>query len=645
MHMTKKDFMRDFGGLLSQKVTIVTPEPLRPDVYAKLAKLNIRVVDACLEEAIPIIKGLIDSGTEIFISRGGTADIIRNHTDLPVLNAEITSFDVLCSMCDTKSLWKGEPEIGLVTYHKTSHNIQAMEHILNARIHQFTYKNGKDIINNVRIAKKLGLHTLFGGIVTCRACQENGMRGILLRTNMETIFNALQKAEEVLSIREKDREINLFLHTILDLTDKGVVVLDQNGKVSLCNKKAELILKAESSLMGQNITDIVPSSMMRKIYLGQEVSEELVKTPNTEIILNSRKLYLNSINVGSLITFDDLSEMQQKERNVRRKLHEKGFVTHYHFGDIITRSESMKEIIELAKQFSNSDANILITGESGVGKELFAHSIHEASGRKAGPFVAINCLSLPDELLKSELFGYEEGAFTGAIRGGKQGLFEIAHNGTLFMDEIGEIPSHLQASLLRVLQHREVRRIGGDRLIPVNVRIIAATNRPLEQLVKEGTFRIDLYFRLKILELKIPPLRERMEDIPLLADNILDRMRKKYAKFVPKLSKNMLRQMQLYNWPGNIRELENFIESYVVLFGLFEPKRTEEILSSMLGSQAPDKSKENTVKIAVKIGDLKEMERHLILALQRQINDKNELARILGISRVTLWRKLRENSV
>ena len=219
----------------------------------------------------------------------------------------------------------------------------------------------------------------------------------------------------------------------------------------------------------------------------------------------------------------------------------------------------MKQLIEKAKRFALSDSNILLYGESGCGKELFAQSIHNFSAYSRGPFLAINCATLPEALLESELFGYAEGAFTGAKKGGNQGLLELANYGTLFLDEIGEMPLSLQSRLLRVLQDKSVRRIGGNKNVPVNVRIIAATNRDLRQMVKEGTFRGDLFYRIDVLRLNIPPLRERKEDIPLIIEELLINFTRERAQSFAFTADQIQRLME-YNWYGNVRELRNFVE-------------------------------------------------------------------------------------
>ena len=289
----------------------------------------------------------------------------------------------------------------------------------------------------------------------------------------------------------------------------------------------------------------------------------------------------------------------------------------------------MKQIIEMAKQFSLTNSNILIIGETGTGKEVFAQSIHNYSNCRQGPFVALNCAALPAQILESELFGYVGGAFTGANPKGRPGLFEVAHNGTIFLDEIAEMDYITQSKLLRVLQEKKVMRLGSDRILPINVRVIAATNKNLKTLVNENQFRADLYYRLNVLQLKIPPLRDRKKDIKLLADSFL--------KENPNIIKNQLNLMPsaikaltTYSWPGNVRELKNIIERIIAVHN--HKNIDASIINLML-----EYDEENPVTSQVIPNNLEEIKKALAMA-----NGKyTEASKILGISRSTLWRKLK----
>ena len=295
-----------------------------------------------------------------------------------------------------------------------------------------------------------------------------------------------------------------------------------------------------------------------------------------------------------------------------------------------------------AQHFSGTEVAVLIEGETGTGKEQFAQGIHNSSPRCKGPFVAINCAALPESLLESELFGYVEGAFTGAKKGGKAGLFELAHNGTIFLDEIGDISPLIQSRLLRVLQEKEVLRVGGDSIVDINARIIAATNKNLFNMAQEGSFRSDLYYRLSLLNLRIAPLRHRKEDISVLSRHFLRIKGALYGAETRSLSLRTLDLMSQYNWPGNVRELENFIEKIVVLHNLesdLDDAATRRMLDTMGHTRGEAVSSDEFVTI--RVGSLKAMENEIFSKLlQGMQGNQSQVARRLGVSRVTLWKRL-----
>jgi two-component system response regulator HydG len=307
-----------------------------------------------------------------------------------------------------------------------------------------------------------------------------------------------------------------------------------------------------------------------------------------------------------------------------------------HFSSIIGRSSVMRELLTKVQQIAPSSASVLINGESGTGKEIFANTLHAVSPRKNNPLIKVNCAALPDTLLESELFGYEKGAFTGAAMR-KPGRFELADGGTLFLDEIGDMPRPLQVKLLRVLQEGEFERLGGTKTIRVDVRIITATNRDLASEVKAGNFREDLFYRLNVITLHLPPLRERKEDIPLLADNFLKKYSEKNQKTIQGVSRDALDALIAYNWPGNVRELENAIEQAVVL------TQSDVITRADLPSTVqPGESHTGQLSIAVPLGaTMEEIERRVISeTLKATGGDKQLAAKLLGISSRTIYRKL-----
>lgn len=349
---------------------------------------------------------------------------------------------------------------------------------------------------------------------------------------------------------------------LLQGLEEGIIGVDSKGLVYFYNDSAEAIIGLKKiEVLGSYVRDLIPQLPFESVIKSaHSIKQKLVKINGCPISANVFPITNDNNLYGAAAIIKKFSDSEKEQHKLRSQLIGKGHIAKYIFEDIIGRSEKMNKVKEIAKRMAKSDSSILIRGETGTGKELFAQAIHNYSNRKEYQFVAVNCAALPQSLLESELFGYEEGAFTGARKGGKLGLFELAHMGTLFLDEIGEIDLALQARLLRVIQEREVMRIGGDRVINVDVRIIAATNRDLKELAQQGKFRKDLYFRLNVLPLNLIPLRDRKDDIILLMDRIKIELNKKF-----KLSAEVEKVFREHDWEGNVRELRNYIEYFAHL--------------------------------------------------------------------------------
>ncbi|MGB9826388.1 MAG: sigma-54 interaction domain-containing protein, partial [Desulfofundulus sp.] len=351
---------------------------------------------------------------------------------------------------------------------------------------------------------------------------------------------------------------------------------------------------------------------------------------------------------GVIVTFQAAEKIRRMEAKIRQELNNKGLVAKFRFSDIIGRSIMIQETIREARQYARSDAAVLITGESGTGKELFAQSMHNESNRREGPFVAVNCAALPENLLESELFGYDEGAFTGARKGGKQGLFTLAHGGTIFLDEIGELSLNLQAKLLRVLQEKVVMPVGGQKVMPVDVRVISATNQDLTAAINEGRFRADLYFRLNVLNLHVPPLRERLEDVPELFRYFLERLGGPDSMKSFNINDDLLEALKNYMWPGNVRELEGFVERYVALGeeNINTHVTFYKLLQKLTSGAAGEVARNNGNQLTIELGSLPYMEKQILTQASKLIRgSRNEMAKVLGISRTTLWKKLKELNI
>ena len=348
---------------------------------------------------------------------------------------------------------------------------------------------------------------------------------------------------------------------------QGIISVNRKGIITLANTCCHTYMKdRKTSLAGEPVSKFFPDiDFGGVIHDKQKILSEVCKFGGKQVLVNCVPVEGDSEEFGCVLTFQGTGQIQAEEGKLRKQMHSDGFTARYDFSHILYRDSCMEAVINQAVKFSYADSNILIHGETGTGKELFAQSIHNSSRRRKGPFVAINCAALPENLLESELFGYVEGAFTGAAKGGKMGFFEIAHKGTIFLDEIGDISPKLQSRLLRVIQEREIIRLGNDTVIPIDVRVICATNKDLKKEVAQGNFREDLLYRLDVLELNLPPLRKRKQDILYLADRMVRFEHERTGSRLEAISQEGKELLLRYSWPGNVREMRNFCERICIL--------------------------------------------------------------------------------
>ena len=348
-------------------------------------------------------------------------------------------------------------------------------------------------------------------------------------------------------------------NVLLEVMDEGIIIINNLGIIFSYNKSAENILGInKNNAVGHNYMEILPEINFEQVLNSMEpIKNKLISINDFDIDLSILPIMYSNAIYGCIAIINRFAETEKKQHKLRAQLFDKGHMTKYTLDDILGQSKAIKECKAIAKRIASSDAAVLITGDSGTGKELFAQGIHHISKRHNYKFVAVNCAAFPENLLESELFGYEGGAFTGAKKEGKPGLFELAHNGTMFLDEIGDMPLQLQVRLLRVLQEKTIMHIGGDSVINVNVRIICATNKNLLGLVKQNKFRIDLYYRISVLPINIPPLRDREGDIAILTEAFKKEYNTDFT-FTDSAKKKLMG----YSWPGNVRELKNYIEYF-----------------------------------------------------------------------------------
>jgi PAS domain S-box-containing protein len=465
---------------------------------------------------------------------------------------------------------------------------------------------------------------------------------------MLTVFKEVMDTDVDRTEIEELRQSLDVMKDILDNAYQGIVLVNEDAKIIKWNYEKLFGIK-EEDVLGKSVEDVIENTRLHKVVkTGNKELYDIQRIQGHDMIASRTPIIRDGHVIGAVgtVLFKDVKEVKDLARkikvlentvNIYKNEIGKMYCANYTFDHIIGQSVKMLKIKEIALKAANSSSTILIEGESGTGKEYFAHAIHDASFRRKAPFVRINCAAIPHELLESELFGYEEGSFTGARKEGKIGKFELANGGTVLLDEISSMPFSMQAKLLRVLEEREFERIGGNAAIRLDVKVIACTNENLNKLVEKGLFRHDLYFRLNVVEIEIPPLKERMEDLELLCDDILNRQLQSVGLEPKKLTEKSLLALKLYNWPGNVRELRNVLERaanmspdvYIDVNNL-----PDHISSMIMNDEEVTDKKQLKDKVA-------EMEIDTIVnAIKMSNGSRTEAAKKLGIHRTALYKKL-----
>jgi len=447
-------------------------------------------------------------------------------------------------------------------------------------------------------------------------------------------------------IQNWDKE---FLFDILNNITDAVMINDADTTIVYVNKAYEVILGISADkAVGKKLREIEPDATAIKVIERGMASHNIVdylRTVKINAVGMSFPIYHNNEIMGAVSIFNDVSEIEKLTKELQRTQEITRYFQHeldkrhlpQSFSEYICSNNKTKDMLFLASKVAKTESTALIRGESGVGKEVLARAIYKESKRSKMPFIKVNCASIPENLIESELFGYEEGAFTGAKRGGKLGKFELAQRGTIFLDEIGDMTYNMQAKMLRVLQEKEIERVGGTKPISLDVRVIAATNRNLENMIEEGTFRSDLYYRLNVVPLNIPPLRDRRDDIILLARNIIEKLNK-HNNDVISLSTEVIIALQKYDWPGNIRELQNVLE-HANIIRTSNKIEVKDFPEYMIPDECNLEVKQfETFNLKLNI---EMMEKELIKeSLLRNNNNKSKTINELGISRRSFYQKL-----
>lgn len=609
-------------------ISFVVPYPEMKNVvkeaferHPERAEINYNIVVKTVER---INKN--DLAADVVIARGYSANFLRDFLT-PVIDMTVTGFDITVAL--SKCIQKYQPQrVAVVGPLNVVYGVDEIRDIFNCQLTTIQVDDPDQIEGEIRRFIRTKHDAIISGQTGYLVCRRNDFNGVMIESGRKTIYQAIDEAVRSVRIMRQERARSDRFESIMNYTFEGIITTDKNGYVSTINNYAKNFFE---SFKGDQ-EKIHISSLFPEIDVNATVSrktrilEELVSIQNRMHMLNC----VPAGDSGAVITFANVTKIQELEGQIRKKLHPKGLTAKYSFSDILGQAQSIVDAVETARKFSGVDFNIFIFGETGTGKELFAQSIHNESPRRGNPFVAVNCAALPEELLESELFGYAEGAFTGASKGGKPGLFELAHNGTIFLDEIGDVSPKLQSRLLRVIQEREIMRIGHDRMIPVNIRIISASNKDLKELVTKGTFREDLLYRLNVLKITLPALRFRRGDIPILCEHFFSQNHERVNSQLRGFTEKALSLITEYSWPGNVRELYNFCERLTVLCD-----------DELADVDAVSKCLEHAFDTS--ISQRRGMwEKELIKDAIDRAGTKKEAARLLQMDPSTLWRKMKK---
>jgi PAS domain S-box-containing protein len=631
---------------LDVNIAFISPYKKLADRYREICEQlgeNHEVYIGDLQEGVEIAKELKKKGIDAIVSRGGTALAISEvFENIPVIEIQVTGFDLIRILNEARQESK---HIAIVGFEPFTYGIDGLANIMDINIEVHTLKkewyNQKDKIKSELLSiKNKGFNCIVGDNISVKITKEMNLKAFLIRSGREAITKAILEAKKIAVVRKKEIEKAKRVHAIIEYANEGIISIDEDGKIRNFNPRAEEIFsKKEYQIIDKNINEILPELNLKE-YMSQHHNKlsKIWNFKGKEIVGNIIPIFIENKSKGLVITVQETDNIRKVEEKIRKKLYLKGYTAENTFSNIIGESQVILEKIEEAKDYAQVKLPLLILGETGTGKELFAQAVHNYSSRSNRPFVAFNCAALPEDLLESELFGYVKGAFTGADNKGKAGLFEQAHGGTLFLDEIGEISKSIQSRLLRVFEERKIRRIGDDKNTPVDVRLILATNRNLNNLVRDGKFREDLFYRINVLSLDIPPLRDRKEDIPLLTEYFIKKSQIKSNKLIKAISKKGLDYLKSYSWPGNVRQLENVIEKLIVrsVDGYIDFDLIKEAVESI---KYPEHKRTDRNLDLNK--SLEAIEKDIIkeVLAEENFNKKSTAAR-LGIGRTTLWRKL-----
>lgn len=578
---------------------------------------------------------LVKNGVQVIITSGGTySDLCRAIDTIPIIQLSVSTSDILYTLGKIKTDYE---HIYLLLNEKILFDREKCRDMIDKNVTLFRY-SGKQELSSLIEKLSLDKNGVIVGSGLVQRLTGGTVNTIAILPSESTILFTYQYARDLAQLNSRENYRLSMMEAILSNIDDGIIFINSKKKIVHINEKAADFLDLRNGQI-PSLKVLFPD--LDTVKMTFPVTEHLIYRGQYTLVAHVSNFSANNLK-EFIIVLKDVSKLQALENSVRVKLTQKGLTAAYTFADIYTQNKPMKKIIETAKTISNYDFPVLIQGESGTGKELFAQSIHNASLRRNGPFIAVNCAALPENILESELFGYVAGAFTGARKEGKAGLFELAHQGTILLDEINSMSLHLQSKLLRILDTREVMRLGSDYILPLNIRILSASNSNLAEDVRNGQFRKDLFFRLNSFTLKLPTLNERKEDTVYLFKLFVARRQNKRVEDI-RLDSELETLLQQHNWWGNIRELAGTAEKYLIW-------RDKEHYSYLFDDSIGEDSSALSNKLVgadLQI-NIKELSSTIDSLIIQSLLDKGlsklQVAKLFGISRQTLFNKLKDRS-
>ena len=567
------------------------------------------------------------SDYDIIVVRGMTSRALsEKYPETTIVDIKMDAFDVSSALLEAKKKFPGIRKIGLILPSSSICSASILTELLGIEVVMREVRGEEHMESTLREMVKEGCEVFIGGLTLKRVSEKMGLEYVHIKTGPSAIDSSIKDAITAAHILDRERSRLGLMKSLVNNTPDSLLIIDDKGKITAANHAASSFFR-RPDLVGMDAKELFPL----EIYSVCDDVEVVQTIGDQTVLITEHPVHIEGEKRATYVSLRLVEDIRRTEKKIRSKLQEKGLTAKYSFSDIVTEQVEMKQLVAKALRYAHVEGNVLLTGETGTGKELFVQSMHNASPRRDKPFVAVNCAALSEQLLESELFGYTEGSFTGAQKGGKTGLFELAQGGTIFLDEIGEMPIRFQAKLLRVIQEREIRKIGGDEFIPVDVRIMSATNQNIPDLIEKGLFRRDLYYRINLLTLHIPPLRERLDDIPAIFKRFVERKSKALNIVPPMVEKDALECLKGYSWPGNIRELRNVAERAVIF------------------SSSNCITRDTLKEIDVSVGEKRTSEEKKIPLTSEELYRRyvesgltlNDFALSIGISRTTLWRKFK----